>query len=172
MNRRIVMVAGLCGVLAAAGCARTEDPAQAGFLSGVANLADGTYNQRVSEREAARDRAQNQANQLAARAAELDGERRQLALQEANAYQRLENLNGQLALERARLAQLDQQTNVDQSRLGSLQNRADSLEAQRIQLTNAPANQVDAAEVEALQQEIDALRSVIDSMISDLAVVE
>ena len=62
MNKRSgVMVAGLCLVLAAGGCARNQDPSQAGFFSGVANLADGTYDQRVADREATRDRTVAQA---------------------------------------------------------------------------------------------------------------
>ncbi|MCA8907318.1 MAG: hypothetical protein KDA49_17325 [Rhodospirillaceae bacterium] len=173
MNKRSgVMVAGLCLVLAAGGCARNQDPSQAGFFSGVANLADGTYDQRVADREATRDRTVAQADQLAARAAELDQERRQLAVEEANALQRLQNLNGQIALEQARLAQLGQQQNVDRNQLSMLQTRASNLEQQRLQLQSAPPTQVNNQELDELQQEVDALRSVIDSMIEGLAVVE
>ena len=95
-----------------------------------------------------------------------------MAVEEANALQRLQNLNGQIALEQARLAQLGQQQNVDRNQLSMLQTRASNLEQQRLQLQSAPPTQVNNQELDELQQEVDALRSVIDSMIEGLAVVE
>ena len=56
-------------VLAAAAlsaCARTQDPAQAGFFSGTANIIDGTYDRRISERQAALASARATSQQLEA----------------------------------------------------------------------------------------------------------
>jgi len=60
----------LLAVLAVSGCNVSDDPAQGGFLSGVAGLSQGTYEDRIAAREA--EVAQEQRRQAALRA-ELAG---------------------------------------------------------------------------------------------------
>ena len=152
----------------AAGCAQTSDPAEAGFFSGVSNLATGTYDQRVADREAARARAQTEADRLAARAAELDAERQALAREEAAALQRLQNVNADIAAQQARLTELSGRRDVDTQRLDDLQSRAADLQRRRDTLAASPPTS-DPAEIERLEREIDDLRQVIDSIIATVA---
>lgn len=59
MHRFLLLSA--CGLIL--GCSTSEDPADGGFVSGVAALSSGTYDARIAEREG--DIAEGQATQLA-----------------------------------------------------------------------------------------------------------
>jgi septal ring factor EnvC (AmiA/AmiB activator) len=69
-----------------AGCAAGGDPAQGGFVSGVAGLAGGGYQARIDEREAAVAGSEQRRAELAAELAGLEAEHR--ALQDQIARQR------------------------------------------------------------------------------------
>ena len=71
---RPIVVAGC--LLALAGC--TSDPNQAGFLSGVYNIASGTYDQQAAELKAEAAAAAARRAELRAEAQRLDAEIAQL----------------------------------------------------------------------------------------------
>lgn len=83
MTRRIVSLAMVAATaLLLAGCKTTEDPSKGGFMSGLANLTDGTYQRRQQERqtELVNQQSANQTRQqeLAHVAAEADSTAAQL----------------------------------------------------------------------------------------------
>jgi outer membrane murein-binding lipoprotein Lpp len=65
-------------VLLLASCADSGDPAQGGFVSGVAGLAGGGYEARIDEREGAVATSQARQAELAAELASLEAEHRAL----------------------------------------------------------------------------------------------
>jgi outer membrane murein-binding lipoprotein Lpp len=69
-----------------AGCAGSGDPAEGGFVSGVAGLAGGGYEARIDERETAVATSEARQAELAAELAGLEAEHR--ALQDRIARQR------------------------------------------------------------------------------------
>ncbi|MCA8907319.1 MAG: hypothetical protein KDA64_05440 [Rhodospirillaceae bacterium] len=173
MKQRIgVIVGSVCLAVAVGGCARTEDPSRAGLGSSILNLLDGTYEDRAAERRAIRDDVLAEVEALAARAEELDREREQLVLTEATAAQRQANLDAQIALQQARLAQLDRAQDVDRAQLAALTTQIGDLDQQRTALQSAPSSPASDAELAQLQADVDELRAVVDTMITELATVE
>ena len=167
----LVSGAGLAALLLATGCTGTQDPSQAGFLDGVGNLASGTYDQRIEQREVARASAEVEASRLEARAAQLDAERRALAAEEAAARDRLARMNSNLAQEQARLNELQARQGADQQRLAELQARVREMESRRTTLSADPDPSLQA-EVTRLEQEVVLLRRDIDTIIAELAAQE
>ena len=66
---------------AVAGCATSDDPADGGFVSGLAAISDGTYDARIAEREAAIDVETATQAELQAELARLSGNYDALKLQ-------------------------------------------------------------------------------------------
>jgi chromosome segregation ATPase len=163
--------ASLAAVLAVGACTGTQDPSQAGFFDGAANLASGTYDQRVAEREAAAASAQQQADRLAIRAAELEQERQTLAAREQQLRYRVQQVDAQAATQRQRLQQLRAAQQTDEAELARLENRLGQLERQLAQAQDNPAPET-SAEIERLEREIAELTGVIDELIATTAVVE
>jgi len=170
-SRAIVATVGLSAVLLSAGCSGTQDPAQAGFLDGVANLSSGAYDERIEQREVARASAEVEAARLEARAVELDAERRALAAQEAAARQRLQRMNSNLAQQQARLRELEAQEGANRAQLAEMQARARAMEARRERLSADPDPALEG-EVNRLEQEVASLRRDIDTIIAELAAQE
>ena len=157
--------------LALAACTGTQDPSQAGFFDGVANLAGGTYDQRVAERQAAAASAHQQADQLALRAAELERERETLAAQEAQLSARVQQVNAEVYTQQARLQTLRTRQQTDQAQLSQLESRLSDLQRQLNRANTNPAPDT-SAEIERLEREIAQLTRVIDDLIATTAVVE
>lgn len=171
LDRRVIGPGLVAMALVVSGCTGTQDPSQAGFLDGVANLASGTYDSRIEEREQARAAAEVEASRLEARAAELEAERRALAAQEAAARDRLQRVNSSIAQQQAQLRSLEANQEVDRRRLADLQARARAAEARRQSLTADPDPGLQA-EVDQLEQEVASLRRDIDAIINELAAQE
>ena len=173
MTSSVKIAALIAAAVGLGACQTTEDPSQAGFFSGVGNLASGTYDQRISDREAAVARTEAQADLLARRAGELESERQSLEAQEFQARQRLASVNSDIATQQARLTSLRQQQAVDQSQLSQLQERIDALQRRRNELAANPEQSASSAEeIAQLEREITELRQVIDSIIATVAVPE
>lgn len=170
MRRKQAIVAGRCGaallgaVLVLGGCARTEDPARAGFFSGIANLADGTYERRGAELDRRAADSEAQARYLEQRAAALETERRQLDAEEQALRARTARLDAELAAMRRRLAEARRQQGADQARLAELQARADALRRRQEQVEQAPPDPALTAEIERIERENRELMALIDRM--------
>jgi|GEM_PF-1816102 len=174
MHRPQRLVALAAAALAAASlgaCTGAQDPSQAGFLDGVGNLASGTYDRRIQEREVAAANANAQADALARRAAELEAERQMLAAEEAAAASRLQRVNAQVYAEQQRLATLRSAQNVDQIQLSQLEDQIARLQ-QELRQAQSGEGPRDEAEIARLEREIQELRSLIDGMMRTAAVVE
>lgn len=87
MTPRLGIAAALSAVLGLAACAASDDPAEGGFFNGVAGLAGGGYQARITEREQAVAAAQTQGAALSVDLARLEAKhaalQRQLVAQEA-----------------------------------------------------------------------------------------
>lgn len=145
-------------------CQTTEDPARAGFFSGIANLSSGTYERRSAELEQRARESEAQARYLEQRAAALEAESRQLDSEEQALRARTARLNTELATMRRRLAEAQRQRNVDQARLAQLQSRADQLRRRQAQVEAAPPDPALLAEVERIERENRELNEQIDRM--------
>ncbi|MBR9865313.1 MAG: hypothetical protein GYB24_17945 [Rhodobacteraceae bacterium] len=64
----------VAAVLILAGCVTSQDPGDGGFFNGVAGASNGTYDQRVANRQAEVDRAQAENARLTSELARLRGE--------------------------------------------------------------------------------------------------
>jgi len=112
-------------------CTTTDDPSKGGFLSGMKNLSDGTYQARVDDRQKTLENEQDTKARFAAFNAELNTLRQRLAKAEVNNSQKknqVATLTKEIdALEtRARMVQQDTFT-PDAER----QKRLDALKVER-----------------------------------------
>ncbi len=124
--------------LALAGCAASQcDPNQADFFTGIGCVAGGGYQQRTAAAEA-----------------QLAQSQQQLAAAEGSA----EVAQANDAAEQSKVAALQEGLAEENAELGILQARLDSERAQHADR---------AAQLEAMQQRIAALRAVIGSALGD-----
>jgi hypothetical protein len=129
-----------------AGCAREEDPAKAGFFSGLGNAASGTYERRIDERQRELSETERLKQQMATRAAESDRQRTvsDLALQDRQA--RLARVDDDLRRLQRRLDELKRQRTGDQAQLRDAERRLAELRQARERSGAADAAQVDDLE--------------------------
>ncbi len=170
-QRTLAVAAAILGAVTLSACTGTQDPAQAGFLDGVGNLTSGTYDRRIQEREVAAATANAQADALARRAAELEGERQMLAAEEASARARLQRVNAEVYAQQQRVSQLRSAQNIDQIQLSRIEARINELQRQ-LQAAQSSGEPGSDAEIVRLEQEIRDLRQLIDGMVATVAVTE
>ena len=169
---RLAMGIVLAAALLAA-CARTQDPSQAGFFSGTANIVDGTYDRRIYEREAALASARSTSQQLEAELAASQAEAMQLQQQQTALQQRLYALDTQNAGLRQQIAVARQQAAADDASLRQLETRLADLERRRTELRDVPTADPGAqAELERLERETAEIRRAIDEIMELNRVVE
>lgn len=153
--RLCAIVVGLCVL---AGC--TSDPNQAGFLSGLHNIATGTYDEQAAELESQAAAAEQRRAELRAEAQRLDAEIAQLQPEQQRLQQALASLNRQLATQSQRLSQARVEEAAQQSELERLRAREADLGERQIALGSGGATQQDIEALERdnaqLQQDIDA----------------
>lgn len=88
-----------------AACASSENPADGGFLSGVQNISDGTYERRVEEREATVDEGREET-------AALETEREDVAEETARVEAELARAEGEVEAARRDLVRLRYEAEV------------------------------------------------------------
>ena len=91
-------------LLLAGGCERNPDPAQAGFFSGVGNLATGTYDRRIDEKQQELSEAERLKQQLAARERAASAERQQTTWELIAWRKRIDGLDAEIRQLETRLA--------------------------------------------------------------------
>ncbi len=163
--RKVMVAGGLAAVLAA--CTGTQDPSQAGFLDGVGNLASGTYDQRIEEREQNLTETQATSAALQSELAQSEQEFAALSEEEAQLAARLGSVERQNQISRQRLAELEQRRDVDQQVLASLQSRADEVAVARDRMATSRIDPAMAAEVAQLERE----QAEIDQAIDDILLI-
>jgi chromosome segregation ATPase len=155
---RPIIVAGC--LLALAGC--SSDPNQAGFLSGVYNMASGTYDQQAAELEAEATAAEQRRTELRGEAQRLDAEIAQLQPEQQRLQQALASLNRQLATQSQRLSQARAEEAAQQSELERLRAREAELSQRQIALGNSP-DSATRGDIEALERDNGQLQEDIDA---------
>jgi chromosome segregation ATPase len=154
MRRRVAAASAL---LVLAGCAREEDPAKAGFFSGIGNLATGTYDRRLEQRQQELSEAERLKQQMAARAAESDRQREQSEAALRNRQARLARLDGDIDRLQRRLDVLKRQRTGDEARLRDAEQRLAGLRDERRQA--APDG--DDAELRDIEQRLRTMDRAI-----------
>ena len=114
-------VAGLGLALGLAGCATSDDPHQGGFISGIAGLAGGGYQQRIDERQGAYQGELSAQQRLQAEARSVEQERAAVRTDLNRANARLADLERRIARQRAALRASGNR--ADQQRLDQAQAR-------------------------------------------------
>lgn len=152
-------------LLALAGC--TSDPNQAGFLSGVYNIASGTYDQQSAELKAEAAAAEQRRTELRAEAQRLDAEIAQLQPEQQRLQQALASLNRQLATQSQRLSQARAQEAEQRGELEQLRAREAELSERQIALGNNP-DSATRRDVEALERDNAQLQEDIDEFFAAL----
>ncbi|MFA5119848.1 hypothetical protein [Zavarzinia sp.] len=153
----------LAGAMLLGACARDPNPASAGYFSGLGNVLDGTYDQRVAERQADAARAEQMAQEMQARAAQSRSEAAVTsaqvdALRARNAKQKAELNRLQAAYERAR-----QNRNARAAELDAAQAQLDAARRRQRELEQHPP--ADPAERARQQAELDQQLKALDDLI-------
>lgn len=143
-------------VLATAGCARDPNPQSAGFFSGIGNLADGTYDQRIEQREAEARSSEAIARDLQARANAASADARATGADVAAVEARNRRQRAELRRLEASLRQAEQNRNA----------RAADLEAARARLNDARRRQDSIASTPNADRSAD--QSALDQELRDL----
>lgn len=125
--------------LGASACATTENPAEAGFFSGIANIASGTYDRRIDQREQdlARERQDQADLQNRLRVARTERERTQIERQEIE--RKVARMQGDLAAMRRDLTAARGRAEVDRGKLQAAERELAALEQEQRRLAQNPS---------------------------------
>ena len=163
---RRVLLAGSLSVGVAA-CTGTNDPSQAGFLDGIGNLASGTYDQRIDEREQNLTDAQASSAALQSDLVQSEQDFAALSAEEAQIAGRLDALQRDNQTTFRRLDELRQRRDVSQEQLAQLQSRAEQVQAARDRVAASRIDPAAAAEIAQLERE----QAEIDQAIDDILLI-
>lgn len=162
MLLRLVLLAAL-GALAAC----TTDPNQAGFLSGLSNIATGTYDQQAADLQQEAAAAEQRRAELRAEATRLDAEVASLQPEQQRLQQALASLNRQLATQSQRLSQAQAEEAAQQDELERLRAREAELSQRQIALGES-GDSATRAQIEALERDNAQLQQDIDAFFATL----
>lgn len=154
-------VLAVLATLALAGCETTSDPGRGGFISGLRNLSDGTYDRRLAEQQVAVEDAQD-ANLRKQR--ELE----RVRAQSADAASRRSEAEGRLASLQADLDAMKAKLAAGRTQNAALQREIDAL-GRRIAMAEADPTTDEAEKTRRLAQlrsEKEALEKQVDLAIS------
>lgn len=157
----------LLSALALASCAANGDPAKGGFLSGVANLADGTYEKRIDDKQQALDAERTAQARQSADLAKAQTESADVRARRQAAERRYAAFDRDLKQTRARLAKLETGDAGKKAEAARLRQEIDALESKKrmVQQDGFTPDAEKEARLAALQKERDALDSEIEMLI-------
>jgi chromosome segregation ATPase len=161
LSPRLCPIVVCLGLLA--GC--TSDPNQAGFLSGLHNIATGTYDEQAAELETQAAEAEKRRGELRAEAQRLDAQIAQLQPEQQRLQQALASLNRQLATQSQRLSRARAQEAAQQAELEQLHAREAALSRRQLAAGNSSASQ---REIEAFERDNAQLQQDIDAFFATL----
>ena len=156
------------GALLAGGCALSQDPADGGFVSGVAGLAGGGYERRIAEREATHQGEMQARERLESEARALETERAALKGELKRAQGRLAEQNRRIAAERARLAARVATAPAPRARLRRLDQAQVRVDKARTNLRNASSADLPVSEVKRLSKGLQAELDAIDTLVGSI----
>ncbi len=122
-----------------AACQTNPDPAQAGFFSGLGNIASGTYRQRADAQQAQLQALGRQNLAMRQSAVEEKAEQARLSDERARLQRRNASLRAELATMRRELDAARASGQADQARLRGLSAQLATLEQASAQLTESHA---------------------------------
>ncbi|HEU0221354.1 MAG TPA: hypothetical protein VFR34_03960 [Paracoccaceae bacterium] len=138
--------------LGLAACATTEDPAEGGFISGVRNLSEGTYERRIEEREA-------EVEEAGSETAALEAERSEVAAETARIEAEIRAAEGELAAAKREVLRLRYSLREEGREVPP------ELEAKVVEATTAePEGPDPAARLEAIRKAIAGIRAISDEL--------
>jgi chromosome segregation ATPase len=152
-------VAGLALILLA-GCQREEDPAKAGFFSGLGNTVSGTYEQRIDDRQRELSETERLRQDMAARAAESDRRRNESDVAVRDRQMRLAALDQDFSRLQRRLDALKRQRTADETQLRDAERRLAELRQQRQSAPTAP----DEGQMRDLEQRMRTMDRAITGL--------
>jgi chromosome segregation ATPase len=160
-----MVVAALTAGLSA--CATSDDPADGGFISGVAGIAGGGYDKRIEEREDAyREQLDAQAA-LEAEGRRLEQERAEVRAQLGQAQARLAAQQRRIAAERRRIAAGGSAASA--ARLRQLDQAQSRVDATRVAVRTAGRGDQPVPELKASTRDIEAELQQIDDLVGVVA---
>lgn len=153
--------------LVLASCATNSDPAKGGFFSGVANLADGTYEKRIDEKQQALDAEKAAQSRQSADLAKAQAESAEVRARRQAAEARYAAFDRDLKQTRARLAKLEAGDAGKKAEAARLRQEIDALESKKrmVQQNSFTPDAEKEARLAALQKERDVLDSEIEMLI-------
>lgn len=153
--------------LAVSGCTTSEDPAQGGFLSGVKNLSDGTYQNRVDQRQKALEDEQDKNTQQSRTAERLAAQSADVKAQREAAEAKYTDFQRSLTTTRNKLATAEKANSKKKTEAASLNRQIDSLE-KKIKLLQQDTFTPDADKqkrLEDLRKEREMLEREVDLLV-------
>jgi chromosome segregation ATPase len=153
-----------CGVAA---CTTTDDPSKGGFISGMKNLSDGTYKNRVDERQKTLENEQDANLQQNRQLERVNAQSADLKAQRDAAEARYAGFQRELDGMRSRLAAAEKANARKKTEVASLNKQIDSLQAktrmvEQDTFTPEPDKQ---QRLESLRREREALDREVEMLI-------
>lgn len=164
MSKAMMRFGAVLLALSVSACATNDDPSKGGFFSGVKNLSDGTYSQRVDERKKTLEDAQDQNVQQQRALDRANSERDAVAAQRGAAESKLTAMNNDLAALQKKLAAAKTANAKAKRDVADLQDQVSDLQ-QRVDMVKQDSFTPDAekqARLDKLKKEKEALESQID----------
>lgn len=160
-------IVALFGVLVFTACAGSEDPRQGGFMSGVSNLASGTYERRVREREQNLQEIQQQNAALQERLSRLRGDEQSLSADRTRLERRVASIDQKISAARRKIAIAMGDGSLDPKSAKQISRRLEALAKRRAKLEalGQLAGDEGAARADQLDNEMQAIRRSLDEAI-------
>lgn len=154
-------------VLGLAACKTTEDPAKGGFFSGVANMVDGTYEDRIKERQTNLENEQDRQLQQSRQLSQVSAQSEEIALERKAAEKRYSALQTELKSLRNKLAKAETNSKQKKAEVADLTKQVEALEAKAnmLQKDTFTPDAEKQKRLEALRKEREALEREVDLLI-------
>jgi len=170
MIRTAILAALLSSLLVA--CQTVDDPRQGGLFNGIANLATGGYEQRITARQTELQGQESTQTRLQGQAVALQQEHARLQQELTAARVRLDGLEASIRAQQARLERERRLQAADRTKLRQQQARLQQAEAnahtirtqlQRAGQANQPAGD-SRHQLQEMQQRLDGLNDLVKTL--------
>lgn len=148
------------------GCATTNDPAKGGFISGVAALANGAYDDRLEQKEYTLEEERQRSNELRYQANKSKQDRAAAEQELAAIQTRYEMLNHQMEELRTQVNAARRTKNLDERKYRQLLSETEALEKQmRLSFTSPTlSRQEKLQEINLLTHKKNSLEQALSTM--------
>lgn len=162
---RLAAAIALTSALAA--CATTDDPSKGGFFSGVKNLTDGTYQQRVDDRQKNLENEQDTNLQQTRALERTNAQSADIKAERNAAESRYASFQRELDGMRARLAAAEKANTKKKAEVATLNKQIDAIQAKTnmVQQDSFTPDSGKQARLDSLRKEREALEREVDLLI-------